>query len=532
MGYLCNSKQYIMKILTGLFYVILALGAFSQNTEPKNIIVFISDGGGYNQILATDYYLMGDSGTAPYANFPVQMAMSTYPASYENGGTTSYNTREAWTRFSYNSNGYTESAASATALATGYKTMNGRVGSTVNGQPLTNISEIARSNGKAYGVVSSVPFNHATPAGFLVHNESRKNYSALSWEMILSSGADVIMGAGSPYHDNDGLEVDTPNFYGFGSKNLYSYLLENNHQFDNHLVASSSETDWIFTSSRVVVQEIAQGESVPSRLFVLAPVAKTLSEMRSDTSYLPGDNRTNENIPTLKEMSLAALQVLSQNQNGFFLMIEGGAIDWANHDNYTVRMIEEYASFYLTVEGVIQFLEYNGMLDETLIIVTSDHECGNFWGPGCNESTFVLPQNQGLGNIPASKYYSDDHSNQLVPFYATGPYSEIYYQFADEIDSVRGPYLTNSEVALGIKMLWGNTTYIYEAFRDSADAPRYLYATAPCINAEFQWYFNGFEAEGVSGWKIDISNAAAGTVFECEATCGSKSYWSNKFVLK
>lgn len=520
-------KTSIFTILTLFSFIICA-----QNKKPKNIIVFISDGGGYNHVLATDYYLTGDSGTTPYASFSVQLGMSTYPASYENGGTTSYNSRESWTHFSYNSDGYTESAASATALATGYKTMNGRIGMNLLGQPMTNISEIARNNGKAYGVVTSVPFNHATPAGFLVHNESRKNYNALSWEMILSSGADVIMGAGSPYHDNDGLEVDTPNFFGFGSKNLYSYLLENNHEFDDFLVSSTSDENWTFTSSRRVVQEIVRGESNPSRLFVLAPVAKTLSEMRSDTSYLPGDNKTNENIPTLKEMSLAALQVLSQDPDGFFLMIEGGAIDWANHENYKVRMIEEYASFYLTVEGVIQYLEFNGMLDETLIIVTSDHECGNFWGPGCNDSTFVLPQNQGLGNIPASKYYSGDHSNQLVPFYASGPGSEIYLQFADEMDSIRGSYMTNSEVALGIKMLWGNTTYVYEAFQGSEDAPRCLYATAPCLSASFQWYANGEPVKGGDSWKLPLIPFLKGTVFECVSTCGSKTYMSNKFVLK
>ena len=520
-----------MRVLNFVFLSILVSAVFAQKA-PKNIIVFISDGGGYNHVLATDYYLMGDSGTAPFADFPVQMGMSTYSASNENGSTTSYDTRLAWTDFSYNTDGYTESAASATAMATGYKTMNGRVGTSHNGIPMTNVSEIARRRGKAYGVVTSVQFNHATPAGFLVHNMSRNNYDALAWEMILSSGADVIMGAGSPYHDNDGLEVDTPCFYQFGSESLYTYLLENNHTYDDQLVASGGGSNWVFSSSRLVVQEIARGKNVPSRLFVLAPVAKTLSQLRSDTSYIPGDNRINENIPSLKEMSLAALQVLSQDREGFFLMIEGGAIDWANHDNYKTRMIEEYASFYQTVEAVIHFLEVKGILDETMIIITSDHECGNLWGPGSEDNNFVLPKNQGLGNIPEMEYYSTDHSNQLVPFYAKGPGSEIYLQFADEVDSVRGSYITNSEVALGIKMLWGNTTYVYEAFRDSAGAPRYLIATAPCPNAKFQWYFNGLEAEGVSGWKIDVSSAEPGTVFECYVTCGEIVYKSNKFVLK
>jgi len=85
---------------------------------------------------------------------------------------------------------------------------------------------------------------------------------------------------------------------------------------------------------------------------------------------------------------------------------------------------------------------------------------------------------------------------------------------------------------LGIKLLWGNTTYVYEAFRDSADAPRYLYATAPCPDAKFQWYFDGVEAEGVSGWEIDVSHVESGTVVYCKVTCGTYAYWSNEFTVK
>lgn len=520
-----------MRFLSFIFASILSIVVFAQHS-PKNIIVFISDGGGYNHVLATDYYLTGDSGTAPFADFPVQMAMSTYPASYQNGGTTSYDTRSAWTKFSYNSDGFTESAASATALATGFKTQNGRIGTDIDGMPFTNVCEIARSRRKAYGVVTTVPFNHATPAGFLVHNDSRNNYSAIAWNMILTSGANVIMGAGSPFHDVDGNVVDSANFVQFGSEYLYSFLEGNNPALDEYLVASSLGKKWVFTNSRNTVREIARGENVPSRLFVLAPVAKTLSELRSGESHVPGDIKINENIPSLKEMSLAALQVLSQDNDGFFLMIEGGAIDWANHDNNTARMLEEYAMFYQAVEAVIQFLEIKGILDETLIIVTSDHECGNMWGPGSGDNNFVLPVNRGIGKMPLVQYYSTDHTNQLVPFYAKGPGSDVFMQFADEIDSIRGPYITNSEVALGIKMLWGNTTYIYEAFRERNDAPRYLFATAPCRDAEFQWYFNGFKAEGVTGWKIDVSEIEPGTVLQCEVTCGTVKYKSNQITLK
>ena len=148
---------------------------------------------------------------------------------------------------------------------------------------------------------------------------------------------------------------------------------------------------------------------------MLAQVSNSLAEGRSGNSIIPFDIPVKQNIPTLAEMSLAALNTL-KNPDGFILMIEGGAIDWTNHNNNMARMIEEYNYFYNTIDSVQLWLSKNNLSEETLIIVTSDHECGYLWGVGCEGSNFVLPKNNGKGKLPEYKYYNTYHSNTLVPF--------------------------------------------------------------------------------------------------------------------
>jgi len=81
-------------------------------------------------------------------------------------------------------------------------------------------------------------------------------------------------------------------------------------------------------------------------------------------------------------MSIGALNVLNQDPDGFFLMIEGGAVDWMGHANDMPRYIEDQVAFNLAVASVIDWVEENSSWDETLLIVTSDHECGGIWGEG------------------------------------------------------------------------------------------------------------------------------------------------------
>ena len=187
--------------------------------EVKNVILLISDGWGYNQILATDYYTDGKAGTQIYEKFPTKLAMSTYSVDG------SYDPILASNNFDYVKFGATDSAAAATAMSTGFKTYDGAIGVDVNIEDLTHIVEYFEELGKATGVVSSVEFSHATPAGFVAHNASRNNYSELANEMIIESAVDVIMGAGHPYYDNNG-EPMVANFKYVGGQATWDGLID------------------------------------------------------------------------------------------------------------------------------------------------------------------------------------------------------------------------------------------------------------------------------------------------------------------
>lgn len=504
-----------------IFSFLISLFASAQQQSPKNIIVFIADGGGYNQMMCTDFYLFGEYPKSPLASFPVQLAMSTYNGSLQSQGATCYNSKKFWTDFSYGMAGFTESAASATAMGTGFKTHNSMIGMNLDGNPMTNIMEIGKSTGRKTGVVTAVPFCHATPAGFSVHSKSRQGFSEITFQMLNSGTLDVVGGSGHPYFDNDGNAVQTP----------FTKYIDTTSW--NNLKSNTGSIKWFYTESRSEIQSLADQKKAPKKLFMLAPVSGNLAEARDGNSVIPFDIAVKPTIPTLAEMSLAALNTLSSDPDGFILMVEGGSVDWADHDNNMPRMIEEYSWFYNTVDSVQQWLKEKGLLEETLIIVTNDHECGYLWGPGCEGSTFLLPQNNGKGKIPEYKYYSTNHSNTLVPFFAKGPSSEIFYSLADETDSVRGPYLTNSEIAIAVKMLWGNATRIYESSSSKNDSLS-LMVTLPCPDARIQWKANGVSIAGANMVQFFVDPAVykKPVTISCEVTCGQTTFTTQNYEYK
>ncbi|MBU0509089.1 alkaline phosphatase, partial [bacterium] len=159
----------------------------------------------------------------------------------------------------------------------------------------------------------------------------------------------------------------------------------------------------------------------------------------------------NNCVPTLAEMSRAALNVLrhaDDMNNGIFLMIEGGAVDWANHANQMGRMIEEMNDFNAAVGAVIAWIESNSDWQETLLIVTGDHETGYLWGPGSGSPATWNPLiDNGPGALPGFRYYSNTHTNSLIPLFAKGVGSPWLIEFATGSDPVRGAYLDNTDIA-------------------------------------------------------------------------------------
>ncbi|MHB1324667.1 MAG: alkaline phosphatase [Thermoleophilia bacterium] len=408
--------------------------------HAKNIIIMISDGQGYNDVAATDYYQYGRTGTQVYEKFPFKSGVSTYAW----GG--SYDPSLMWSNFNYAKLNPTDSAAAATALSTGVKTYNAGIGVDITAQPVTHVLERAEELGKSTGVVTTVEISHATPAGFVAHNVSRNDYQGIAQEMLLSSATDVVMGAGNPWFDDNGAPVTAPNSYKYvGGKTTWDGLVAGTVGADAN--GDGVNDPWTLVQSRSQFQSLMDGPT-PRRVAGIAPAYTTLQQDRSgNANAAPYNVPLNANEPTLAEMTRGAINVLdNDSENGFFLMVEGGAIDWAGHANQSGRMIEEETDFNKAVEAVDRWVQKNSSWEDTLLIVTADHETGYLNGPGSNPA-FKPIVNNGAGVLPGMSWYSGDHTNQLVPLYAKGDAARLFNRYADKIDPVRGPYIDNTEIA-------------------------------------------------------------------------------------
>ena len=129
-----------------------------------------------------------------------------------------------------------------------------------------------------------------------------------------------------------------------------------------------------------------------------------------------------------------------------FLMVEGGAIDWASHANYSGRMIEEFVDFENSIDAVMDWVQTNSNWGETLLIVTGDHETGYLTGPG-SDPTWEPIVNNGAGILPGMEWHDDYHTNSLIPLFAKGDAGRMFRGYADEYDPVHGKYLDNTELA-------------------------------------------------------------------------------------
>lgn len=451
---------------------LLMAGSCSQevqeNKTPKNIIMLIGDGMGFNHVDAASLYKYGETGKLVFEGKDwLKLASATYPAKLDStkaSYATGYNPRAAWKDTTYLKSDYTDSGAGGTALSTGHKTYNGAIGIGIYSDTLKHVSELAKEIGKAAGIVTSVQISHATPASFSAHNILRSNYTQIAQQQILHSKLDVLIGCGHPMFDNDG-KSSSQNFKYVGGEELWNQLNKNQllttYTVDGKaftvadLDGDGTPDAWTLVSDSTAIAQIAAGINVPKRLLGIPQVHSTLQQGRSQsdvkTAYeVPFTNA----LPSLAQMTMAALNVLNQNPKGFFLMVEGGAIDWAAHDNHSGRLIEEMNDFHEAVASVVRWVEQYSSWEETLIIVTADHETGLIWGEPEQGNVFNPLKSAGINAQPEMKWYSHDHSNSLVPVYARGKGSQFIKFLADEYDPVRGPFVQNTEVPKTVFLLW------------------------------------------------------------------------------
>ncbi|MGB7095386.1 MAG: alkaline phosphatase, partial [Anaerolineales bacterium] len=293
--------------------------------------------------------------------------------------------------------------------------------------------------------VTSVEWTHATPAAFVAHNVSRNNYAEIGQELIYDSAADVIMGAGHPWYGHDGQPLATPNTFNYvGGQTTWDELVAGVAGGD----ADSDGVDdpWILIQTRAEFQALMNGPT-PKRVVGTAQVYQTLQQSRSgDSNADPFVVPFTESVPTLEEMTKGALNILDDDPDGLFLMVEGGAVDWASHGNNSGRMIEEHIDFDNAVQAVLDWVQANSNWGETLLIVTGDHETGYLTGP-YSDPTWTPIVNNGAGFLPGMEWHSGNHTNSLLPLFAKGDAARMFRRFADQYDPVFGRYIDNSELA-------------------------------------------------------------------------------------
>lgn len=436
----------------------------------RNVILMISDGAGYHSWNAASYFRHGALGREVYDRFPVKTLMTTFPLNIQTkpthamGRTIGYDAAAAWspkpldgsligenTKQTYQKlfagydfvrQNYTDSAAAGTALSAGAKSYNNAINWANDDRPLRHMGEIAKSSGRALGVVSSVQISHATPASFLAHNANRNNYADIGRQIAIEGLADIVLGAGHPLFDKQGL-ARTPvdkNFRYVGGPDVWAKL-------------HAGQTGYQLIETRADFEALAAGtlKLGKGKVLGLAQVDSTLQFDRTGRD-MGGAIGT---VPSLETMTRAALSFLGQKQDGFFLMVEGGAVDWAAHANNTARLVEEQVDFNRSVEATVAWIEKNGGFDNTLLIITTDHGNGMVYGPESDRFAYQPVTNNGKGQLPGVKWHYDTHTNELVPVWSAGPGASLLRDAATQLDpdtarigwQGEGRYHDNTDIA-------------------------------------------------------------------------------------
>ncbi|ACF11229.1 Alkaline phosphatase [Chlorobaculum parvum NCIB 8327] len=341
----------------------------------------------------------------------------------------------------------TDSASAITAMVTGEKTDAGNI-SWAAGDPeggeLTTIAETLRADyGFAIGVASTVEFSHATPAGVVSHDVNRGDKWDIAHEILTETQPEVVIGAGFDSYfakavkDAAGYDRDLDN-NGYNDEYDAFHTGQNTEYTANvEFVERASGVDGGDALAAAAANvDLAAGE----RLFGLFgttgghfeyyDVADTPGEVTITRSTGDGTPTVDED-PTMAEMVDAALTVLNQDEDGFFIMFEQGDIDWSNHANDYESMIGGVYDLDLAVQAVEQFVDLNPDDDidwsNTLVIVTSDHSNSYMR----NESVLGIGD---LGEVGTDvTYASGGHTNELVTVSARGAGAEYFAELAGEI---------------------------------------------------------------------------------------------------
>ena len=308
--------------------------------SPTNVIFCIGDGMGFEKVKAASMYAHGKTGALSFEAFPYQGEVTTHSADSP----------------------ITDSAAAATAMATGAKVNNGVISTALpgDGRELYTLLECFKDQGKSTGLISTTFLTHATPAAFGAHEPRRGNLAEIAEDYLNQTRPNVLLGGGG-----NGLAKMEAEVAG--------YTVVTNR--DELLALDTENVDRV-------------------------------SGQFGDTN-LPYEFDGLKDLPHLSEMVATGLKMLTKNPAGFFLMIEGGRIDHAGHSNDIERNVYETLEFSKTVQVTFDWAK--GRTD-TLIIVTADHETGGL----------QVLENNGRGIFPTVSWSTGGHTTTNIPVYGWG----------------------------------------------------------------------------------------------------------------
>lgn len=372
--------------------------------NAKYVFLFIGDGMAVAQRNAAELYL---AETTQPGDRPedTDLLMNTLPAQ---GMNTTYDLTSV----------IPDSASTATAIASGFKTASGVIGMNPDGtESYKNIAEVAKENGWKVGVISSVSIDHATPAAFYAHQASRNDYYEISMQ-ISKSGFDYF--AGGPAKYPTGKEKDKPSVIEAAAEAGYM-IVDTNAAFDT-LKAGDAEKVWI------------------------------MNETPQDGKAMHYDMDRAEGDPSLADYVAKGIEVLD-NEDGFFMMVEGGKIDWACHANDAAASIHDTLALDAALAEAMEFYEQHP--DETLIIVTGDHETGGL--------------TIGFAGTAYDSFVSKI-ANQSMSYVEFDKELAAYKESTDAAKAKLEDLLPQIEAAFGLKRYTAEEMAAFEAAVEAGDA--------------------------------------------------------------
>ena len=323
-----------MRRLVSLLCVLVV--AIMTMAQARYVFMFIGDGMGSHQVLSTEMYLAeleGKIGRKP-------LLMTTFPYS---GQVATFST----------SSGITDSAASGTCLATGKKTNNGVIGLAHDSTPVYSVASQLKEQGWGVGIMTSVTIDHATPSAHYAHTPSRNDYYIIGTQLT-ESNFDFFGGSGFS-RPQDKNNPSAPNLYDLAEQKGYT------------LAGGYADAKTKIGSEKLLV---VPEERLQDRSRYAGALPYAIDREDKDLK-----------LSQLVELSIAQLSTYDR----FFMMAEGGKIDYASHANDGATVLHEVIDFDQAIHVAYRFYEQHP--DETLIVVTADHETG---GMALGNSDYVL----------------------------------------------------------------------------------------------------------------------------------------------